>query len=102
MKNLLFEQYGYYPKDLKDNAFDIDGWNFKRNAEDTTGIFFPASGYRDNSSGSLSGVGSRGLVWLSSASSQSYAHELYFTSGEVRPQQNNYRACGCSVRPVQE
>ena len=29
MKNLLFEQYGYYPKELKDNSFDIDGWNFK-------------------------------------------------------------------------
>lgn len=29
MKTFLFEQYGYYPKDINDNTFYIDGWAFK-------------------------------------------------------------------------
>jgi hypothetical protein len=79
-----------------------NGWYFKRNAEDTTGVFFPASGYRRDSSGSLSYVGSRGYVWLSSAFSQHYAYRLNFYSSYVTPQDSASRANGCSVRPVQE
>lgn len=29
MKNFLFEYYGYYPKELMDNSFILDGWMFK-------------------------------------------------------------------------
>jgi hypothetical protein len=29
MKTFLFEQYGYYPKELVDNTFYIDSWMFK-------------------------------------------------------------------------
>jgi hypothetical protein len=29
MKTFLFEQYGYYPKNLDNNTFIIDGWIFK-------------------------------------------------------------------------
>ena len=29
MKKFLFEQYGYYPKEIVDNSFSIDGWRFK-------------------------------------------------------------------------
>lgn len=79
-----------------------NGWNFKRNAEDTTGVFFPASGCRYRSNGSLYGVGSYGYVWLSSASSQYNAYYLYFYSSGVNPQNGYYRADGYSVRPVQE
>ena len=79
-----------------------NGWYFKRNAEDTTGVFFPASGYRDYSVGSLSYVGSLGYVWFSSASSQYYAYNLYFRSSNVDPQNLYSRANGYSVRPVQE
>ena len=80
-----------------------NGWHFKRNAGDTTGVFFPASGFRHRSNGSLSDVGSRGYVWLSSANSQSYVYFLYFYSSLVNPRNySNYRASGYSVRPVQE
>ena len=78
------------------------GYRFKRNSSDTTGVFFPASGYRRNSSGLLDGVGSLGYVWLSSAYSQNYAYLLYFASGYVNPQHGSSRAYGFSVRPVQE
>lgn len=79
-----------------------NGWYFKRNAEDTTGVFFPASGFRSNSNGSLSNVGSSGCVWLSSADSQDYAYTLSFYSSSVSPRSNSRRANGYSVRPVQE
>lgn len=29
MKNFLFEQYGYYPKSIVDNSFEVGGWKFK-------------------------------------------------------------------------
>ncbi|MEE0887867.1 MAG: hypothetical protein U0L97_01485, partial [Candidatus Saccharimonadaceae bacterium] len=77
-----------------------NGWYFKRNADDTTGVFFPASGYRSYSDGSLDSVGSRGYVWLSSAYSQNNACHLIFYSSTVNPQYGNTRACGYSVRPV--
>lgn len=79
-----------------------NGWKFKRYSGDTVGVFFPASGSRDFSLGSLHSVGSGGYVWLSSASSQDYACRLYFGSSGVSPQSNGGRALGFSVRPVEE
>ena len=78
------------------------GWYFKRNSSDTIGVFFPASGFRSYSGGSLYGVGSYGYVWLSSAYSQYGAYSLGFSSSNVDPQDSRNRAYGSSVRPVQE
>lgn len=61
----------------------------------------PVSGYRNNSNGSLNNAGSNGYVWLSSANSQNNAYNLNFNSSAVNPQNNNNRANGYSVRPVQ-
>jgi hypothetical protein len=79
-----------------------NGWYFKRNADDTTGVFFPASGYRYESYGSMYDVGSFGFVWLSSAYSQDGAYNMFFFSSYVNPHVDRYRASGRSVRPVQE
>ena len=79
-----------------------NGYYFKRNAEDTTGVFFPASGYRFSNSGGLYDVGSYGGCWCSSSYSQSSACNLYFYSGYVGPQLSYGRACGFSVRPALE
>ena len=79
-----------------------NGWKFKRYSGDTTGVFFPASGSRGRSNGSLYNVGSSGYVWLSSAYSQDNAYYLSFRSSSVYPQDDSYRAYGFSVRPVQE
>ena len=79
-----------------------NGYYFKKNSSDTTGVFFPASGYRSYSSGSLLDVGSYGFVWSSAADSQSGAYRLYFDCGYVNPQYYYYRAYGFSVRPVAE
>lgn len=78
------------------------GWKFKANAEDTDGQFFPASGYRYDSSGALLYVSSGGYYWSSAAYSATYAYYLFFYSGGVSPLDGNYRAGGFSVRPVRE
>ena len=77
-----------------------NGWNFMRHSGDTVGVFFPASGYRNYSDGSLGHVGSSGCVWVSSAYSQNYAYYLDFFSDDVNLTNNNYRTYGFSVRPV--
>lgn len=79
-----------------------NGYYFKKNSSDTSGVFFPASGYRYYSSGSLSDVGSYGCVWSAAAYSQYYAYYLSFLSGYVSPQNYGNRAFGLSVRPVAE
>ena len=62
-------------------------------------IFFPASGYRDSSSGTLSSVGSYGFYCSASASSSYYGHNLLFTSSNWY-WDNYYRAYGFPVRAV--
>jgi hypothetical protein len=79
-----------------------NGYNLKRNASDTIGVFFPASGERYYSNGNLAAVSSSGYVWLSSASSQSEVYYMYIILNGVNPQETERRAYGCSVRPVQE
>ena len=78
------------------------GWKFKRYSDDTVGVFFPASGWRRYSDGSLANVGLHSYVWFSSAHSQNLAYNLYFDSSSVNPQNVKYRAHGYSVRPVQD
>ena len=82
-------------------SFD-GGWKFKRYSGDTVGVFFPASGWRSNSDGFRYNVGSYGYAWLSSARSQGFAYCMNFDSSNVVPQGNHRRACGLSVRPVQD
>lgn len=78
-----------------------DGWYFKKNSSDTTGVFFPVSGFRAPF-GSVIDVGIYGYVWFSSAWSTDYAYNLYFCSDGVDPQAFDLRANGFSVRPVRE
>ena len=82
-------------------SFD-KGYCFKRNASDATGVFFPASGYRDYASGGLSIVGSSGGCWSYASYSQANARYLLFYSGGVYPLYDSNRAYGFSVRPCRE
>ena len=78
-----------------------NGLKFKKNSSDTTGIFFPASGYR-YSSGSIINVSTFGDVWTTATYSYNYAYMLDFASSNVYPQNSNYRAYGFSVCCVAE
>ena len=93
--------FTYFSKPNAVGSFN-NGWYFRRNSSDTTGVFFPASGYRRNLNGSLLDVGSIGYVWLSSARSTLNAGCMYFVSNSADMQYGVYRAQGCSVRPVKE
>lgn len=80
----------------------VNGWKFKRYSDDTTGVFFPASGCRYYSDGSLANVGSNGFMWLSSSKSEVYSFEAGLSSSGVSPQIASVHSYGYSVRPVQE
>lgn len=79
-----------------------NGWYFKKNSSDTTGVFFPASGQRYYSSGSLNNVGSNSCVWLSSAVDAARVHCLFLSDYNVSAQGNYPSSFGFSVRPVKE
>ena len=76
------------------------GMSFSISSPSTT--WYPASGYLTSGVGGLGSVGRNGYYW--SASPNSYvAYYLYFTRyGDVYPSYNSNRACGCSVRCLQE
>ena len=65
------------------------------------GHIFPASGYRNNSSGSLNNVGSNGYYWSASPNSSNNGHNLNFNSSNWNWNNNN-RANGFPVRAVAE
>lgn len=79
------------------------GWNFYTQANRSgQQIFFPASGWRYFSDGSLFSVGSYGYCWSAGPSSLGYGWGLKFLLSEVYPFGSLYRSDGLSLRPVQE
>ena len=60
-----------------------------------------AGGYRNNGSGAFNNVGSNGYFWVAGPNSATNGRNLNFNSGNVNPLNNNNRANGFSVRPVQ-
>ena len=80
------------------------GWNFnnKISSPDAT-VYFPASGCRYCSSGSLNNVGSGGYYWSAVPYNARFGCDLIFYSGSVYLQGNgSLRSHGWSVRPVSE
>jgi hypothetical protein len=66
------------------------------------GAFFPASGYRLNSNGTLAVVGTNGYYWSSSPLSPTSSYRLYFTGAGINPATNLSRLYGFPVRCVAE
>ena len=78
-----------------------EGMNFSGKFGSASTIWYPASGYRYSSDGSLSYVGNDGDCWSASPNS-SYAYDLHFSSdGGVYPSGISLRASGRSVRCLQ-
>ena len=101
--------YGVWSRALGSSSYYFDtydssreGINFSGKFGSASTIWYPASGYRNFSDGSLSNVGSLGACW--SCAPDSYkAFGLYFgNNGGVDPLRNYYRAFGRSVRCLQE
>jgi hypothetical protein len=81
------------------------GMNFSGKFGSDQTIWYPASGYRSNFDGSLSGVGYIGDYWSASPFSY-YDNSAYFLDFfgdvDVNPSDYYYRAIGYSVRCLQE
>ena len=80
------------------NSTGIAGRVFTSKNNSNT-LFFPAAG--DYNGTTLSNEGSGGYYWSSSFDSATNAYNLLFRSSGVRPQGNDGRRYGFSVRPVQ-
>ena len=79
-----------------------EGMNFSGKFGSASTIWYPASGYRYDSGGSLDDVGINGLYWSVSPNSY-YAYYLYFNyNGIVIPSYHILRAFGQSVRCIRE
>ena len=100
----------YTPANI--NADDTTDWlkfsaayghNFWTNSSKNATIFFPASGFRINFSGSLYFVGSIGRYWSAVPNDYSQGCDLHLEPGNVRTQGGSgYRALGLAARPVSE
>ena len=78
------------------------GHNFYTNGSKTATIFFPASGFRYSSDGSLINVGYGGFYWSAVPGSTYNGCYLSFFLSYVYPQNDNYRSFGFAARPVSE
>ena len=78
------------------------GHNFYTNGSKTATIFFPASGFRYVSDGSLVNVGYNGYYWSAVPLSTYYGCYLIFFWSFVSPQDNYGRSYGFAARPVSE
>ncbi len=76
------------------------GWKFKRYSGDTIGIFFPASGLRDYSSGNAGNLSACGYYWVSGGTSDSYVYRMNFTSTSRYNNTQEYRSQALSIRPI--
>ena len=65
-----------------------------------SGCLFPASGNR-SSAGALGNSGTTGYYWVASPNSATNGYNLNFNSTAVNASNNNNRAMGMPVRPVQ-
>ena len=91
------------PTEYNVNGGFNKGWNFytKPNKQGSI-VFFPATGRRDNSSGSVVSVATNGSYWVAGPVSPDYSRDLYFNSGRVSPLYYSSRSYGFTVRPAQE
>ena len=88
--------------DSSDKFFAAYGHNFYTNSSKNATIFFPASGFRGYSGGSLVNVGNGGYCWSAVPSGTSSGCDLSFDWSSVGPQYNDYRSYGFAARPVSE
>ncbi len=79
------------------NVYNVEQW---AQMEDNGAVFLPAAGFRTGTT--LNALGLRGCYWSSSRSNSDNAYSMYFYSGDLTPQSNNYRYKGYSVRLVRD
>ena len=79
------------------------GWNFYCGLNHTGDtVFFPASGYRSDSSAQPYNMGNIGWYWTAGPSNTYSGWDLYFYPGYMHPLHIYYRGLGFEVRAAQE
>lgn len=101
------DEYKALFNNVADNSYaNSGGWEWIKDhkiaTNSTLSLTFPASGYRNNTNGSLSNVGTAGGYWSASLLDAGYGYSLVFFSSSVTPSASNNRAFGLAVRCVQE
>ena len=95
--------YYYIIYNVRVDSFGWDGTNMGRNLTSVNpNVFFPASGYRSYSDGSLSGVGSNGFYWSASAYGGSTSSRDFNFGSSYWSWSLNPRSYGFPVRAVAE
>ena len=84
------------------NFYTNFGWNFFTDGSNASTIYFPASGLRNYSVGSLGNVKNAGYYCSAVPTNVGSSCYLYFISDIVFPLNHTNRACGFAVRPVTE
>jgi len=79
-----------------------EGMNFSGKFGSASTIWYPASGYSDSGGGGLYNVGRYGYCWSASPYGNSACDLDFNYYGGVYPSYGFYRACGYSVRCLQE
>lgn len=79
------------------NKYSAADW---KKMEEAGAVFLPAAGCRGAST--VYNADTDGRYWSSSSSGslETYAYNVYFISGNLKPAEGNLRECGCSVRLV--
>ena len=77
-------------------------WDYSNKGRTYEGNWFPAAGYRGSNNGSMYAVGILGYSWSLSPHSDDDGYLLNFDSSSVYPYYDSRRACGFSLRCVQE
>ena len=80
----------------------VNGVSGRRFGSGNHSVFFPATGYRHWSNGTLNSVGSYGHYWSATPSSTTYGRYLNFNATSVYPNLNYSRANGFAARCLSE
>ena len=78
------------------------GWNIYTNSTKDKTIFFPASGFRDYSSGKVQEVGQTGYWWLAIPNDRLRGYAMGCSSEKVTPVRVSWNTYGNKIRPSQE
>jgi uncharacterized protein (TIGR02145 family) len=81
-------------------TYTVNGYEFADVATPANVVFFPAAGYRLDSSGVLENVGSGGGYWSGTPQSTVLGYGMGFNSGSVTPSGSYDRTYGFSLRLV--
>lgn len=93
-------QYNTFTGFTSSNSTIADNGRYCTTKAGTQDLYFPFSGSRYYSSGSVNNVGVNGGCWLSAPCDEDDGHRLNLLMNGLYPQYDDFRCFGFSVRPL--